>query len=103
MASLYISEFANSGNSKSGAQMQLGVQPAVGLQKIDYTGSSSVQSNEFQVMTFFIRVYATDDCHLAFGVDPTATNNHMFLPGGSVEYFGIRKGDKLAVLRHTGH
>jgi hypothetical protein len=54
-------------------------------------------------MTFFIRVYATDDCHLAFGVDPTATNNHMFLPGGSVEYFGIRKGDKLAVLRHTGH
>lgn len=103
MAYLYISEFANSGNSKSGAQMQLGVQPAVGLQKVDYSGTVSVQSNVFQPLTFFIRVYATDDCHLAFGASPTATNNHMFLPGGSVEYFGIRPGDRLAVLRHTAH
>ena len=102
MASLYISEFANSGNSKSGAQMQLGVQPAVGLQKLTFVDSIVTQSEVFTPSTFFIRVYSTDDCHLSFGVNPTATLNDMFLPKGYVEYFSIRPGDRLAVLRHVG-
>lgn len=101
MAALYISEFMNSGNSKSGAQMQLGVQPAVALQKIDFSGGISVQSNAFNTKTYFVRLYTDADCHLDFGTSPTATVNHMFLPAGSVEYFGIREGDKLAVITHT--
>lgn len=103
MGYLYISEFANSGNSKSGAQMQLGVQPAVGLQKINYTGDAPVQSQPFAERTYFIRVYCTADCHVSFALDPTATNNHMFLPAGTAEYFGVLFNHRLSVLKHVGH
>ena len=37
MASLYITEFQASGNSESGAQLQVGMQPAVAMQKLSFT------------------------------------------------------------------
>lgn len=103
MGFLYVSEFANSANSKSGAQMQMGVQPANTLQKLDFSGGTNLQSNVFSEKTHFIRIYTTVDCHLAFGIDPVATADTMFLPAGTAEYFGILRGHRLAVLRHTGH
>lgn len=39
MASLYITEFQASGNSESGAQLQVGMQPAVAMQKLSSTSA----------------------------------------------------------------
>lgn len=51
MASLYITEFQASGNSESGAQLQVGMQPAVAMQKLSF--STSTQSAEFDDRTLF--------------------------------------------------
>ncbi len=97
-STLYLSEFADSGNARSGAQMQMGTQPAIRLQKIPYSGGSSVQSAAFHENTRFVRVCVTSDCHLDFGLDPVATTNHTPMFSNTVEYFSIRPGDKLAVI-----
>ena len=97
MASLYVTEFQASGNANSGAQLQVGVQPAVAMQKIDF--STSTQSAEFDSRTRFIRLHCDADCHVVFGTDPTATTNHMPMLAYGTEYFGvIQPGLKLAVI-----
>lgn len=96
---LYISEFADSGNARSGAQMQMGVQPAIRIQRLDYSGGASLQSELFHENTRFVRIHATTNCHVDFGPDPVATYNHMFAPAGITEYFGVRPGIRLAVLK----
>jgi len=97
VASLYITEFQASGNAESGAQLQVGVQPAVAMQKVAFT--TSTQSAEFDDRTRFIRLHTDADCHVVFGTDPTATTNHMPLLADSTEYFGVViSGLKLAVI-----
>lgn len=97
MASLYLTEFQASGNAESGAQLQVGVQPAVAMQKVSFT--TSTQSAEFDERTRFIRLHADADCHVVFGFDPTATTNHMPMLADSTEYFGVfQPGLKLAVI-----
>lgn len=97
MASLYITEFQASGNSESGAQLQVSMQPAVAMQKLSF--STSTQSAEFDDRTLFIRLHTDADCHIVFGTNPTATTNHMSMLAGSTEYFGaITPGLKLAVI-----
>ena len=97
MASLYLTEFQASGNAESGAQLQVGVQPAVAMQKITFAGS--VQSSEFDERTRFIRLHCDADCHVVFGTNPTATTNHMPMLANSTEYFGVvQSGLKLAVI-----
>lgn len=97
MANLYITEFQASGNAESGAQLQVGMQPAVAMQRLSFTGSTS--SATFDPRTRFIRLHTDADCHVVFGTDPTATTNHMPMLAGSTEYFGaITPGLKLAVI-----
>ena len=97
MASLYITEFQASGNAESGAQLQVGVQPAVAMQKLTFT--TSTQSAEFDERTRFVRLHTDAGCHIVFGTDPTATTNHMPLLADSTEYFGVvMSGLKLAVI-----
>lgn len=96
MADLYITEFQASGNSVSGAQLQVGVQPAVAMQKVTF--SASTQSAAFDSRTVFLRLHPTADCHIIVGTDPTATTNHMPMLADSTEYFGVLPGMKLAVI-----
>lgn len=98
MAYLYVTEFRDSGNSNSGAQLQVGHQPAIAMQKITFDASASVQSAEFEPRTQFVRLHPTADCHVLFSPDPTATLNHMPLLADSTEYFSITAGGKLAVI-----
>jgi hypothetical protein len=41
---------------------------------------------------------ADADCHIEFGVNPTATNAKIFLPSKDVEYFKVSEGEKVAVI-----
>lgn len=63
------------------------------------TSGSSQQSSAFASLTSIIRVYCTQDCYLAFGTDPTASSSSLFLPSGTIEYFGVYGGTKVAVLQ----
>lgn len=97
MASLYITEFQASGNAESGAQLQVGVQPSVAMQKVVFT--TSTQSAVFDDRTCFVRLHADVDCHVIFGESPSATINHMPMLADSTEYFGvIQSGLRLAVV-----
>lgn len=69
-------------------------------QIIAYTGAAA-QSAAFATGVTILRVFATTDCFLEFGANPTATSGSMFLPGGFIEYFEVRPGDKLSVIRST--
>jgi hypothetical protein len=51
-----------------------------------------------------VRLVSTTNCHINFGVNPTAAatdNNGIYLPAGVVEYFQVRGGERLAVIRDT--
>jgi hypothetical protein len=94
---LYITEFADSTNSRSGAELQIGKSPAVQMQKIPI-GSVSQASLPFDKRTKFVRLQTTKPCHVVFGSAPTATTNHMLLSGTEMEYFGVYQGQRLAVV-----
>jgi len=59
VASLYITEFQASGNSESGAQLQVGMQPAVAMQKLSFT--TSTQSAEFDDRTKYSQCHGGAD------------------------------------------
>lgn len=48
-----------------------------------------------------VRVVATKDAHIVFGVDPTATANDTLLAAGIPEYFWITSGHKLAAIQDS--
>lgn len=48
-----------------------------------------------------LRFFSTVDCWISFGPNPTAaveSSNSMILPGGIIEYFEIREGERFAVI-----
>jgi hypothetical protein len=73
-----------------------GMRP-VTTQKVNSTGTSA-QSSAFGSNIEYVRVMADADCHIEFGVNPTATNAKIFLPSKDVEYFKVSEGEKVAVI-----
>lgn len=61
--------------------------------------SSSAQSSAIGAGTTIVRLVCTEDCHVAFGSNPTATTSSMYLPANTPEYFGVTGGHKVAVIR----
>ena len=66
-------------------------------------GVSSTQSDTFTAGVSMVRLISSVDCYVAFGTDPTATTNSTLLRSGVAEYFGIGKGDKIAVIRSSSN
>jgi hypothetical protein len=62
-------------------------------------GAGSLSSGT--ISSKVIRLVATSDCHVAFGLSPTATGSSMFLPGGVVEYFAVADNEKVAVIQNA--
>lgn len=62
-------------------------------------GATSVQSASIGDTTGIVRLSASTDCFVAFGTNPVATVNSLYLPAGMVEYLGINPGEKVAVLQ----
>lgn len=72
-------------------------------QKVSYTGTAA-QSSALSLATTIIQLYATTDCWVKFGSNPTAVANDgtsLFLPGGMILYYGITPGNKLSVIRDS--
>jgi hypothetical protein len=53
------------------------------------------------VQSEVIRIVSTAGCHVAFGPNPTATTNGMYLAPDVPEYFRVGSGTKVAVIRNT--
>jgi len=73
-----------------------GMRP-VTTQKVNSAGTSA-QSSAFGSNIEYVRVMSDADCHIEFGVNPTATNAKIFLPSKDVEYFKVSEGEKVAVI-----
>lgn len=71
-------------------------------QAISISNAVSTTSNTFQSGVTIVRLHATVDCYVAFGTNPTATNQDMYLNSFSAEVFGVREGWKLSVLGAGG-
>jgi hypothetical protein len=65
------------------------------------TGAAHELSNAFGGATQIVRLYCTEDVYLAFGPTPEATNQSLFLPAETIEYFGVAPGEKLSALQAT--
>jgi len=75
-----------------------------GVSQAITVGAASVQASSFTDGVTIIRLFSTVDSWVAFGSNPTAVAegaSSMFLPGGVVEYFEIKNGEKVAVIRNT--
>lgn len=69
----------------------------VTTQKVTSSGSSAA-SSAFGSNIEYVRVIPDADCHIEFGVAPTATNAKIFLEAKSAEYFKVSEGEKVAVI-----
>jgi hypothetical protein len=65
-------------------------------------GSSSVQSGIITTGSGLIRISTTTHCHIAFGANPTATEESLLVPPDHVEFFTFVSGQKVAFIAHGG-
>lgn len=101
MATLYVTEFGNMAvnapiSADVGGVPQIARVPAIAEQVVSFT--TAAQSSAFNANTRFVRVYASDACHLAFSDNPTATTSSMPMAAASAEYFAVAPGQKLSVV-----
>jgi len=75
----------------------IGTLRAVRTSKVNSSGTSA-QSSAFGANIEHVRIVADADCHIEFGVNPTATSSKIFVPSGDVEYFKVSEGEKVAVI-----
>lgn len=67
-------------------------------QKVNYTGTSAVSA---AIDSEMVSVYATSDCYINAGANPTATTSNMFLAAGERLHIVIEEGDKVAAIQAT--
>lgn len=72
-----------------------------GISQSIAVGAASLSSTSFDSNTSLIRIFSTVDCFLEFGDSPTATTSSHFCPGGVIQYYGVYKFAKLAVIRSS--
>lgn len=101
MSKLYITEYSEIARDITANLLPLPKEPPVAEQVIDI-GAISVQSNNFNENTRFIRLNAASNCSIAIGTNPTATNNSRRLSANSTEFISIPPGTiKIAVIINT--
>lgn len=70
-------------------------------QALSFSGSSA-QSTAVGTQTTLVRLFATQDCFIAIGANPTAAaNTSYFLPGGIIDFVGIQPGQKIAAIQSS--
>lgn len=100
MATVYITEFSESGFGQVARGLPIASLPAITTQTRTVSGTSA-QSSAFNAKTKVIRVHTDAICSILVGADPTATTSNMRLPADHTEYFAVQPGDKLAAITNT--
>jgi len=76
--------------------MHIAMRPLT-TQKVNSSGTS-VQSAAFSDNIEYVRIIPDADCHIEFGVNPTATTSKIFMESKTYEYFKVSPGEKVAVI-----
>jgi len=76
--------------------MHIAMRP-VSTQKVNSAGTSA-QSAAFSSNIEYVRIIPDADCHIEFGVNPTATTSKIFMESKTSEYFKVSPGEKVAVI-----
>lgn len=102
MPSLHITEFRRAPSGfEVGGTLPMAMAPSIAEQPVSI-GVASEKSNAFNDQTRFVRIISDANCHVAFGVDPTATTGSMPVRANQPEYFGVTPSLKLAVIAAAG-
>lgn len=77
-------------------------------QKVSFTGASTqsaaTTTGAAGLGTIMVELFATEDCWIKIGSDPTAVANNgssFFMGAGLFKTYGIIPGHKIAVIRDT--
>lgn len=97
MATLYVSEFGDLAIGRAQA-MTL---PPLRTQTVAISGTSAATALAFTENTRMVRVHTDVICSLAVGTAPTATTSDLRLAADQTEYFGVKPGEKIAVITNT--
>lgn len=98
MATAYVREYADIAVT-FGKHVQAGAEPAIADQTISTSGTSA-QSNAFNVNTRVIAISTSAaQAHAClFGDNPTATTSNLRLPANNIIFFGVKPGQKVALI-----
>lgn len=94
----YISEYSTLARDAAGRNLPVASQ-VLAVQAVTYT--TSTQSSAFNAATRFIRLVCDAAAFFEFGASPTATTADAYLPGNTVEYFGVLPGEVVALYDGT--
>jgi hypothetical protein len=103
MATLYITEYANTGRELKRNVVQSAQEPRLNDQVITI-GVGSTQSAALNPKTRLVRLHADAICSVDIGTNPTATAAKMRMAANQTEYISISDdiaGGKIAVIQNT--
>ena len=102
MATLYVTEFTDIGNSVNNQAIPITQQPPVNEQTLSIT-SSSVASSAFKANTNIVRLHTDAICSVEFGTSPTATSSTARMAANQTEYFTVPRNlsYKVAVITNS--
>lgn len=85
------------------AQMSGAFQAIIpGVSQTVAISGTSAQSAAFGALSTIVRVAVNTDAWIKFGANPTADKTtSIFMPSGSIEYFGVTPGQKVAGLQDS--
>lgn len=105
MAKVYITEYQRSAKELFSdfviAAAQEGDNCGVVDQTPITTTGTSAQSAAFAPATKLVRIHTDGIISVKFGAAPTADVNTKRMAANTTEYFGVRPGDKVALITNT--
>lgn len=99
MATAKISEYKEMPIDVSGDTVRVASEPSIATQSVTFTTSTA--SAAFKEQTKFIRVICDAKAHFDVGASPSANADSPYFPVDIPEYFGVRKGQKIAFYDGT--
>jgi hypothetical protein len=95
MATLWVTEFAEI-PMVQGVPTPVAVEPAVAEQAVTFTTTTA--SSAFNGSTRYVRIISSADCHVRFGLAPTATTSTAKLLAGVAEWRAVTPLHKVAAV-----
>jgi hypothetical protein len=89
MATLYISEYADSYLDQNNHTLSMAVQPPIARQAIAVVTTTSTQSAAFNAKTRYVRLMTDIITGIEFGTNPTGDATSAKLPANGIEYFAV--------------
>lgn len=100
MPKLYLTVYEHVARDMVNTPIPIPQAPPLSEDWVEIT-TESKQCGEFEERATFICVTAEIPCCLAFGVDPIALVGYHPLNPGVDRWYGVRPGQKLAVIEYT--